>query len=583
MPKKIWPFIAKTRVTVLLSSVFCAFTMFAQLSLSEKLSEVLTTKDMDKGFLLYNQITDSEIKQLSDSALFDYHYLGAYINSGYYTEMPNHEKTIYHLNEAKRLCDTSLGTYFVGYMDVMNGLGDEYLEQGKFEEALTIYEEGLIKSMAIRESAPQFFANLIMGIQECYEILGLFTEVPNHLMDAWEFWDKDIEPIQGYSYYPLWSLEHFYRKYEYFEKAIEINDEIIKFINKKGGANHPEMAEALYRRGNLLTNLNKNEVAIDSYRQALSILDSNGLSDNDTYGLLLGNLLIASIPNEEVGNIKSILTEIKKYGSKIGDKSKYNNALFSLSQEYAKLGNYDLALAFNSELLGLELEDEIRAFILDQREQLEFCKRVVGSLNDLEINYGRLQRGSNEWLETAFELSSAYFRKKDTNKNLSILQNIYDVVVTNESAKEEFYLAIVDGLFRIHFELGNYIDALKFSKEKWLYVSEIPEFPEKYKYDTLNELIVVSGRANNLKDIEDFMGLAEQLCLKLYTSDSEEYSIYLHNRGRVYQLQGNLNEAKRNYLSANALQIKKVGKANPRTVQFLMEVEEQLVEEGLDF
>ena len=164
MPNKIWHFIAKTRVTVLLSSVFCTLTMFAQTSLSDKLRYYIS-EDMDKGFLLYNQISDSEIKQLSDSALFDYHYLGAYFNSDDSTETPNHEKAIYHLKEAKRLCDTSLGTYFIGYMEIMNELGDEYLEEGKFEDALAIYEEGLIKSMAIREGAPQFFANLIMGIQ----------------------------------------------------------------------------------------------------------------------------------------------------------------------------------------------------------------------------------------------------------------------------------------------------------------------------------------------------------------------------------------------------------------------------------
>lgn len=582
MSKKIWPFIAKTRVTVLLSSVFCAFTMFAQLSLSEKLSEVLTTKDMDKGFLLYNQITDSEIKQLSDSVLFDYHYLGAFFNSDNYTETPNHDKALYHLKEAKRLCDTSLGTYFVGYMEVMNGLGDEYLEQGNFEEALAIYEEGLIKSMAIRESHPQFFAYLIMGIQECYENLGLFSEVPNHLMDAWGFWDKDIEPLQSYSYFPLWSLEQFYYKYEYFEDALKINDEILKFINEKGGNNNPEMAEALYFRGNLLTNMNKYEEAIATYRQALSILDSDRLAYEETYGHILGNLLMASIPNEDFNTISDILSSIKSYGHRIDDKNQYADALFSASKEYSNHGNYDLALALNSELLGLELEENIRAFILDQREQFEYSKRVVESLNDLEITYSGLQPGSNDWFETAFELSSAYFRKKDTKKNRSILQSIYDAVVTNESAKEEFYLAVVDGLFNIYFELEDYANALKYSKEKWLYVSEIPEIPEKYKYTTLNGVIVACLRANNLRDIDDYMEQAEPLCLKLFTYDSEEYSIFLHNRGRAYQLQGNLNEAKRNYLLSNTLHIKNVGKANPRTVQYLAEVEEQLVDEGLD-
>ena len=99
-----------TWVAVFLPSVFCAFSAVAQISLSERLNNVLETQDMDMGLKLYQEITATEIKQLPDSSLFDYHYLGGYLNS----EIPNHEKAIYHLTEAKRLCDKSLGTQNFG-------------------------------------------------------------------------------------------------------------------------------------------------------------------------------------------------------------------------------------------------------------------------------------------------------------------------------------------------------------------------------------------------------------------------------------------------------------------------------------
>lgn len=99
----------------LLSFGFCASYGMAQSSLSERLNYVIETQDIENGIKLYNEISEADLKHLTDSILFDYHYLGGYINS----EIPNHEKAIVHLLEAKRLCDTSLGTHSGAYMEIM--------------------------------------------------------------------------------------------------------------------------------------------------------------------------------------------------------------------------------------------------------------------------------------------------------------------------------------------------------------------------------------------------------------------------------------------------------------------------------
>lgn len=74
-----------TQVTVLLSSVFYTLSGAAQTTISERLNYVLDTKDMDMdmdmGLAVYNDITESDLTNLPDSILFDYHYLGGYINS----------------------------------------------------------------------------------------------------------------------------------------------------------------------------------------------------------------------------------------------------------------------------------------------------------------------------------------------------------------------------------------------------------------------------------------------------------------------------------------------------------------------
>lgn len=569
-------------MAVILSSVFCALTGLAQESLSDRLSYVLTHQDMGEGFELYNQITDKDLQQLSDSDLFNYHYLGAYLNTDNFTDNPNHEKAISHLKEAKRLCETSLGIYLPSYMEIMKALGDEYLEEGKFEDALSIYEEGLIKSMAIRENAPQFFANLIMGVQECYENLGLFSEVPNHLMDAWGFWDRDIEPLQSYSYFPLWSLEQFYYKYEFFENALKINDEIIKFIKEKGVINHPEMAEALYFRGNLLTNLNKYEEAIPTYRQALQILDSNGLTDEDIYAYLLGNIVTASAETDSIKLTFDILDEIKTYGLKNNNSEIYKNALYSTANKLNARGCYDVALSLNLQLKDVTLTDRERAIIEEQTNNITFNKEIIETLPQLNESFKSFALNSIEWFDIGHKLASAYFISNEKGKMLDVLKQMYSVIKLDNTIGKDYYYWILNNLYGISLELGDNNDALLYALEKWQYVSSITDIPDDISFLAINNLVVAKLRSSQLEGIDAYLDKYNVLCVTLYGDNSKEYSVYLHNVGRAYQLQGNLNEAKRNYLLANTLHIKNVGKANPLTIQYLAEVEEQLVDEGLD-
>lgn len=59
---------------------------------------------------------------------------------------------------------------------------------------------------------------------------------------------------------------------------------------------------------------------------------------------------------------------------------------------------------------------------------------------------------------------------------------------------------------------------------------------------------------------------------------SKQYGIYLHNRGRAYQLQGKLDEAKYTLLKSISVQNKVEGKPMERTVKYYMEVQQQLSE-----
>ena len=519
-----------TRVAVLLPSVFCAFTAVAQISLSERLNYVLETQDMDMGLKLYQEITDAEIKQLPDSSLFDYHYLGGYLNS----EIPNHEKAIYHLTEAKRLCETSLGTHSGVYMEIMRGLGDEYIDLGKYEDALAIFQEGITKSMYMRKVASHDFGNLIMGVQDCYELLGWFNEIPNHLSDAWSFWYKDETPLVTYTYFPLWRLEQFYKRYGMYDNAISVSRHIVDFIKSKGGNTHPELAEALYMKGNILVEMNKTDDGIKAFQNGLFILQDNGMSSSELYGMLSGNLLMALISAERYEESATLLKEIQQYSVSAQKPDTYKNALFSAANRAANMGNYVKAIEYNTALLSLHLSKEECDVIENQKSTISYNQEVVESLPVLENAFSSLKIGQDDWFETGHKLSSAYYIVKDINKNSVVLTAMHKAIDLNKSIGSDYYLWVISNLYGLSLDKEEYLDALRYAMEKINYLNTLNDVPDNYRYNALNELVVAKMKSNTLDGIDSDLENIEKFYRNQYGDISSEYASYLHNRGRAF-------------------------------------------------
>ena len=573
-------FSALTRVAVLLPSVFCAFMAVAQTSLPDRLTHVLETQDMEMGIKLYNEITKADLEQLPDSVLFDYHYLGGYINSELAAEeglIPNHDKAIVHLLEAKRLCDTSLGTHSGAYMEIMYVLGDEYIELGKYEDALAIYEEGITKSMYMRRAASRDFRNIIMGVQECCELLGWFTEIPNHLSDAWSFWNKDETPLVTYTYYPLWSLEQFYKRYGMYEKALSVSGLIETFIKSKGGENHPELAQALYTKGYILIEMNRLDDGIKAYQKALEILNANGLDNSELFGSVAGNLFMALISSERFEESNDVLKRIQNY-SILNNTPTYNNALFSAAKRVADMRNYAKALTYNSILLNSHITDKERTIIENQRNSILYNQEIVEGMPRLERTFASLRLGQDDWFETGHKLSCGFYLLKDLDKNSTVLIKMYKAIDLNKSIGTDYYLWVISNLIGVSLEKEEYQDAFRYANEKWKYISRLSDVSETYRYNALNELVVAKMKSNALDGIDSDLEKIENFYRVQYGEMSREYATYLHNRGRAYQLQNKLDEAKETLLRSITLQNKLEGKPLERTVKYYIEVEQQLGE-----
>lgn len=573
MRKKNLIYNALTRVAVLLPSVLCAFLGVAQTSLPERLSYVLEAHDMDEGLILYNEITEADLAQLPDSSLFDYHYLGALLNS----DKSNHKKTIHHLLETKRLCDTSLGTHSISYMDIMHGLGDEYIAVDQYEEALDTFQEGIVKSIYMRGVAPQYFGNLIIGVQDCYELLGWFNEIPTHLSDAWSFWDKEETPLVTYTYFPLWSLEQFYSRYGMNDNALSVSSQIEAFIKSKGSDKHPELATALYMKGNILVDMNRTYDGIKTFQEGLEILDGNGLENSELYGMLAGNLFMAFISSARFEESDDLLERIREYSIK-NNTNTYKNALFSAANRVGAICNYDKALSYNNILLDSNITDEERSVIENQRNTILYNQEIIENLPALENTFSSMSIGQNDWFETGHKLSSAYYIVKDVDKNSDVLNKMYQAIDTNKSIGSDYYLWTLNNLYGVSMDKELYQDALRYAMEKIDYLTTINDVPDNYRYNALNDLVVAKMKSNTLDGIDSDLENIGKFYRTQYGEISSEYAIYLHNRGRTYQLQNKLDEAKATLLKSITIQNKVEGKPLDRTIKYYMEVEQQLGE-----
>lgn len=565
-------------MTFLLLSVICCFNTFAQLSLSERLSLAIEKQDDGQMYKLYAEIKETDLKELPDSSLLDYHFIAGYLNR----EANNSEKAIAHFMKAKEICDQKLGTHNVGYMVVMRNLGQQYYELGDYEKSLLFYEEGIIKSIAVWQWDMQSFANLMMGATDCYECVGQFREVEQLLSDTWSIWNTEQKPFDTYNYFPLWCLEQFYRRYEIYDEAIKVSDAILKFISERGYSSDPTVSTELYFRGNILESMGKTMEAVETYRKALDILDENNLQTEELYGQILGNLLIAIVKTDKWEEYISILEQIKEYGDNSNDNNIYNNALYSLSKTFNELGNYKEALLISDKLSQQNLSIEERNVIEQQRKDIGFNKEIIESKNTLEHLFESLPDNTAEWFDSGHKLSSAYYLNNDFEKNLAVLTKMYQTIKNGTNCGNDYLLWVLNSLVGIYLDTEDYDNALKFAVEKKQYLESIPDVPDGILHAAINGLIVAKLRSNDFSDIDADLEECRDLCSRVYGEKSANYAIYLHNKGRAYQLHGKFNDAKHTYLEALNLQREIEGKPMARTVQFLMELENQIVDDELN-
>lgn len=120
---------------------------------------------------------------------------------------------------------------------------------------------------------------------------------------------------------------------------------------------------------------------------------------------------------------------------------------------------------------------------------------------------------------------------------------------------------------------NNFSEAERYLSEQleWLDSNKFPLNSEVRGW-VYSKLAIAYMYGEQFKKAENSINKAEQILVPVYGYQSQEYATILHNKGRLAQLNGKLDEAKQCLEKSVKIQIELAGRAMDKTTQYLDEV-----------
>lgn len=519
------------RYIILVIFVCSAFSAFAQHDISQRIYDVLISKNTRDCKVLMQQIKETDIINLPDSTLFNYYYLVGWCSY----ENNNHKKQIEYLEKAKDICETRLGidnNVFM-YFEIIKALGEACTNLNKDDEALLWYEEGIIKGLPYLEVEVEPLKTYLNDMRDMsadiYEKKGHY-DIAKYLRN-----DKPLDYIGSFDY--AWELLRDALKLSYENKckdAIKLLDEA-QGIFKKCGNEGKEMMGPLYR----------------VYLRCYAF----------------------------IGDTKKI-NELLRTKSKTmfydGTKSYLVDDMYEVISTFI-LNHCDINTAeFYYQKLLNEIENtkpEDSTVIAEIGNSIKFFKNIYSQIDSLENEKYAVQEYSYEWGITSLKQANLLISVQRYDDANEICEQIYEISVTLKDDPQALHWAVLMNLADYNLQNKNFTQAERYLREqmRWLDSREIPLDAEergwiynKMGIACLNERLFSKGK--------EMLTKAEQILLPIYGEQSQEYATILLNKGRLTQLEGNLNEAKSLLEKSANIQIEVSGNVGAKTSQYLEEV-----------
>ena len=517
------------RYIVLIISVCSAFNASAQQNYSQRITDVLVSQDIEEGKILLQQITDSEIKNMPDSTLFKYYYLAGAV------AMENNEieKWIEHLAKAKDICETKLGinnNLFL-YFEIIKALGEACEELGKDDEAILWYEEGIVKGLHYLqvndETIQSYFYDIFNNLADIYEEKG-HNDIAEYLRRSKILGDY----ISSFDYAcELLMRAMRLNNEDQYNEAINLLDEA-KEIFKKHGDEGREMMQPLYRE----------------YLRCYSLI-----GDTKRIDALLKAKRMTMFYN---GTESFLITDIQEVIS-----------TFILNHYDVKTAEYYYQWLLK-EIDSNDL-DQVKTF----GKSIDYFKKVYFQIDSLESVKTTVPLHSYEWGIISLQQSNLLCniqREHDANR---ICEQVYEMSAMLNEDPENMHWVVLTNLADYYIQYTDINKAEHYLKEQliWLDSKKFPADAEERGW-IYNQLGSVYLKGGYYKECRNMFIKAEEILLPIYGQQSDAYATILHNKGRLLQLEGKLDEAKQILDEAIKIQIKINGKPFDRTIQYLEEV-----------
>ena len=516
---------------MLVISVCCVINVYAQQDISQRINDIMYSRNTEECGILIQQIKDSDIALMPDSTLFKYYYLSAW----YYYENDEIEKQIEYLVKAKDVCETRLGidNYVFVYFEIIKALGAacEFLNQN--DEALLWYEEGMVKGLPYlgtdNETLQSYFKDIRNYSAKIYEMKG-YKDMAMYLRS-----DNPLDYVGS------------------FEYACELLDKAIQLYNE-----------------------NEYNDAIKFLDEAKDIFRRCGNDGRDMLQPLYRGYLLCYAG---LGNTKEINKLLKNQSNTMftyGDESYLVHDMYEVISNYILL-HYDIKTAdYYYQKLCKKIDNhniKDKQVIDEIGKQIQFFQEIYFQIDSLENVKTHLPLHTYEWGVTSLLQSNLLIKIKRENDANEICKQIYSMSVNLVEDPQNIHWFVLMNLADYYNQKNNFSEAERYLSEQleWLDSNKFPLNSEVRGW-VYSKLAIAYMYGEQFKKAENSINKAEQILVPVYGYQSQEYATILHNKGRLAQLNGKLDEAKQHLEKSVKIQIELEGKAMDKTTQYLDEV-----------
>ncbi|MBD2484387.1 tetratricopeptide repeat protein [Planktothrix sp. FACHB-1365] len=261
------------------------------------------------------------------------------------------------------------------YCASLISLGNAYRFLGRYEEAISYYEQSLEIERKIGNRQGETAS--LNGLGNVYNSLGRYEEAISYHQQSLEIY-REIADRGGIAI-SLGNLGAAYNSLGRYEDAISYHQQSLE-IKREIGADRGGVAISLGNLGNVYNSLGRYEEAISYHQQSLEI--KREIGNRRGVAISLGNL--GNVYNflgryEEAISYHQQSLEIKR---EIGNRRGVADSLNGLGNVYNSLGRYEDAISYHQQSLEIQQEIGDRRGVADSLNGLGNAYNSLGCYED---------------------------------------------------------------------------------------------------------------------------------------------------------------------------------------------------------